>query len=81
MMCNLSNEQLGTTKKIWMLFKVKIEYGERRERKRDEGVGERERAVLLHGCMVIRGRELPEAHGRRATVADIYRTHRRWDTG
>jgi len=54
---------------------------EKGERERGMRVWERERAVLLHGCMVIRGRELPEAHGRRATVADIYRTHRRWDTG
>lgn len=33
-------------KKIGMLFKVKVEYGERRERKRDEGVGERERGMF-----------------------------------
>lgn len=54
---------------------------EKGERKRDEGVGERERAEVLHDCGVIRGRELSEAHGRSAAVADIYRTNRHWDAG
>lgn len=44
--CNLNNEQLEDCvflKKIWMLFKVKVENGERRGREREMRLWERER--------------------------------------